>query len=90
MGLNNRIATTRREALFHSEPWYRAYMSALFETDTALIGPRIALAERLIAVRQLERFNAGIATTELRALNHAFLALQALRMSPRQISAGRH
>ena len=55
VGLETRSATMRREALYHSEPWYRAYMAALFESNAALIAPRIGLAERLIAARERER-----------------------------------
>ena len=78
MGLENRSATLRLEVLYRSEPWYRAYMSALFESNPALIGVRIALAERLIAARELELFNLRIASPELRALNRALLGLRAL------------
>jgi hypothetical protein len=49
-------------------------MSALFESNPALIGIRIALAERLIAARELELFNSRMLSPELRALNHASLA----------------
>jgi len=78
VGLENRPATARREAQYHSEPWYRAYMSALFESKAALIEVRIALAERLITARERELFNSRMATPELHALNHALLALRAL------------
>ncbi len=78
MGLGNRSATLRSEAPYHSQPWYRAYMSALFESNAALIVPRITLAERLITARELELFNSRTASPELRALNHALLALRAL------------
>jgi hypothetical protein len=78
VGLENRSATLKREALHRSEPWYRAYMSALFESNPALIGVRIVLAERLIAARELELFNSRMLSPELRALNHASLALRAL------------
>ena len=64
--------------LYSSEPWYRAYMSALFEWNAALLVPRIMLAERLITARELELFNSRAASPELRALNHALLALRAL------------
>ena len=53
-------------------------MSALFESNPALIEIRIALAERLIAARELELFNSRMLSPELRALNHASLALRAL------------
>jgi len=53
-------------------------MSALFESKAALIEVRIALAERLITARERELFNSRMATPELRALNHALLALRAL------------
>lgn len=78
MGLENRSAPLRREAPYRSEPWYRAYMSALFESNPALIEMRIALAERLIAARELELFNSRMLSPELRPLSHASLALRAL------------
>lgn len=78
MGLEIDLQTLRREPLYHSEPWYRAYMSALFESNPVLIAIRVALAERLIAARELELFNASMTSPELRALNHASLALRAL------------
>ena len=49
-------------------------MSALFESTPALIEIRIALAQRLIATRELEPFNSRMLSPELRALNHASLA----------------
>lgn len=55
-------------------------MSALFESNAALLAPRIVLVERLIAARELELFNARMASPELRALNHALLALRALAL----------
>jgi hypothetical protein len=66
VGLETRSATVRGEALYHSQPWYRAYMSALFESNTALIAVRIVLAQRLIAARELELFNLRMASPELR------------------------
>ena len=78
MGLENGSAPLRREALYRSEPWYRTYMSALFESNPALIEMRIVLAERLIAAREVELFNSRMLSPELRALNHASLALRAL------------
>lgn len=80
MGLETRSATVRGEALYHSEPWYRAYLSALFESNAALIGARIVLAERLIAARELDLFNSRMASPEVRALNSALLALRALAL----------
>jgi hypothetical protein len=70
----------RGEAVYHSEPWYRAYLSALFESNAALIGARILLAERLIAARELELVNSHMPSAELRALNRALLALRALAL----------
>jgi len=78
VGLENGSAPLRREALYRSEPWYRTYMSALFESNPALIEMRIVLAERLIAAREVELFNSRMLSPELRALNHASLALRAL------------
>ena len=80
MGLENRSAPVRREALYDSKAWYRAYMSALFESNLALIDMRVALAERLIAARELELFNSRMMSPELRALNRALLALRALAL----------
>jgi hypothetical protein len=53
-------------------------MSALFESNPALIEVRVALAQRLIVLRELELFNSRMLSPELRALNHASLALRAL------------
>jgi hypothetical protein len=78
VGLETRSATVRGEALYHSQPWYRAYMSALFESNTALIAVRIVLAQRLIAARELELFNLRTGFPRVRALNRALLALRAL------------
>ena len=66
--------------MYHSEPWYRAYMSALFESNPALIEVRVALAQRLIVLRELELFNSRMLSPELRALNRALLALRALAL----------
>jgi hypothetical protein len=53
-------------------------MSALFESNPALIVHRICLAERLIACRKRELFNSRGDWPELRALNSALMALRAL------------
>jgi hypothetical protein len=58
-------------------------MSALFESNPALIEMRVALAERLIAARELEPFNSHMLSPELRALNRASLALRALAVCRR-------
>ncbi len=63
-------------------------MSALFESNPALIQLRVALAERLIAARELELFNARMMPTELRALNHASLALRALAVCRKGTAPG--
>jgi hypothetical protein len=78
MGLNSESRSIRPEALYRSEPWYRAYMSALFESNPSLMMTRIVLAERLITYREQELFNSRMAFPELRALNNALLALRAL------------
>ena len=87
MGLENRSATVRCEALYDSQAWYRAYMSALFESNPALIDMRVALAERLIAARELELFNSRMMSPELRALSHASLALRALAVCRKATAA---
>lgn len=78
MGLNLPAYSMRPEISFRSEPWYGAYMSALFENDAALAAQRIALAERLIDARERELFHLRTGGPELRALNGALLALRAL------------
>lgn len=94
MGLNPPAYSMRPEISFRSEPWYSAYMSALFENDAASAAQRIALAERLIDARERELFQLRTAGPELRALNSALLALRALAIcrkilpSSRQADAG--
>lgn len=78
MGLNLRPDSIRPQASYRSEPWYAAYMSALFESNAALMAQRIAVAERLIAARERELFQSRTGLPELRALNGALLALRAL------------
>lgn len=67
-------------ALLHrSQPWYRAYMDALFETDRTRIGERIKHAERLMIRREHEFLSSKPGSPEQRALANALHALRALR-----------
>ena len=51
------VRSLRPETQYRSEPWYGAYMSALFESDPALIASRIRLAEQFILSRERELYN---------------------------------
>lgn len=60
------------------EPWYDAYMDALFEYDPTRINPRIEAAEELIRRRQRELLPGPSNALERRAMKEALHALQAL------------
>ena len=64
---------------YRLQPWYVAYMDALFEADRTRIGERIKRAERLIVFRERELFNSRTGHAEQRALGNALHALRALR-----------
>lgn len=78
MGLESRSQALGQEPPYPAEPWYRAYMSVLFEGDPALIVPRIRQAEQLINSRARELCNSRKEFSELRALDNAHSALRAL------------
>jgi hypothetical protein len=61
------------------QPWYEAYMSALFEPDRRQIGQRIRHAEQLILRREQDLCQQPNQTIEQQALNNALHALKALR-----------
>lgn len=65
--------------LHRSQPWYRAYMDALFETDRTRIGERIKRAEQLMIRREHEFLSSQPGSPEQRALANALHALRALR-----------
>lgn len=77
MGLE-RSCAPRQEPRYRAEPWYRAYMAALFEADPGMIATRVRQAEQLIASRARELSNLRMALSELHALRTAQSALQAL------------
>jgi len=62
-----------------SQPWYIAYMAALFETDKKRIGERINHARHLILNRERELFAGQRDPAEQRSLISALHALEALR-----------
>jgi hypothetical protein len=66
-------------ATYRAQPWYRAYMDALFETDRKHVGERIKRAERLIVYRERELLGEKPGSEEQRALSNALHALRALR-----------
>jgi len=65
--------------LHRSQPWYLAYMDALFESDRTLVGQRIKQAERMIVLRERELIASQLGSPEQRALANALHALRALR-----------
>ena len=66
------------EADYKSQPWYEAYMAALFESDRRRIGESIRRAELLILNREQESFTCALDRKEQHALNNALHALRAL------------
>ena len=66
------------EKRYRAEPWYQAYMAALFEIDRRYAAEKIELAKRLIHGREIQVFNQQSSLGERDALNRAFHALQAL------------
>lgn len=64
--------------LYRSQPWYDAYMAALFESDRGRIGQRIREAQQLILKRERQLMGQRDDLSEHRALNTALHALRAL------------
>jgi hypothetical protein len=67
------------EGAYKSQPWYEAYMAALFESDRGKIGESIRRAELMIVRRERELFTGPLDPKEQRALNNALHALRALQ-----------
>ena len=65
---------------YQSQPWYDAYMAALFEADRRRIEERIRAAKQLILARERQLLAARGDATEQDALNNALHALRALHM----------
>lgn len=63
---------------YASQPWYQAYMTALFEPDPGQVVERIKNAERLIVSRAREVFSQSKSALERNALDRALQALHAL------------
>ena len=66
------------EVPYRREPWYAAYMAALFEADRTQLRTRINHAEQLMLARERELLSESNDFTEQRALNNALHALRAL------------
>jgi hypothetical protein len=64
---------------YRSQPWYLAYMDALFESDRKHVGERIKQAEKLIVQREREMLGEKRGSPEQRALANSLHALRALR-----------
>ncbi len=63
-----------------TQPWYEAYMEALFEHDPARMPATIRSAVNLISNRQREILVGPSTALERRALKDALHALNALQM----------
>lgn len=66
------------EITHRQQPWYAAYMAALFESNRKQIRGRINYAEKLILVRERELSARADDLAEQRALHNALRALRAL------------
>lgn len=66
-----------------TQPWYGAYMEALFEHDPARMPAAIRSAVNLITSRQREILVGRSTALERRALKEALHALDALQMLQR-------
>lgn len=78
MGLMAKAPGEGVQNLYRAQPWYSAYMAALFEADRSKVEERIRQAEQLIVYRERDLFKALSNTDERRALNNALHALRAL------------
>lgn len=74
----SRLNSGLMDAAYKSQPWYEAYMAALFESDRGQIGENIHRAELMILNRERELFTGALEPKEQRALNNALHALRAL------------
>lgn len=70
--------TVHTKPVYTLQPWYDAYMAALFESDRPKIAERIKYAEQLILNRSRELRTGQPEITERRALDNALHALHAL------------
>ncbi len=66
------------ETPYRQQPWYAAYMAALFEAERAQMAHRIREAEQLILARERELMTKQLGIGEQAALNNALHALRAL------------
>lgn len=66
------------EIPYRRQPWYAAYMAALFEADRKQIRERVNYAEQLLVARERELLSQPNDFSEQRALNNALHALRAL------------
>jgi hypothetical protein len=74
------IARSRSgESVHRRQPWYEAYMTALFEPDVTRISEQICRAEKLMMAREREIFGQPAIGEERTALDRAFYALRALQ-----------
>jgi hypothetical protein len=63
-----------------TQPWYKAYMEALFEYDPARAAGQFRYAEELIGKRQRELLAGPSTAAERRAMKEAVRALQSVQM----------
>ncbi len=60
------------------QPWYAAYMAALFESERMQLRERIRCAEQLMLARERELSSQSSDSTEQRALENGLHALRTL------------
>ena len=60
------------------QPWYSAYMAALFEAERIELRERIRYAEQLMLARERELSSQSSNSTEQRALHNGLHALRTL------------
>lgn len=77
-GSQPQLQSASQSTLYRSQPWYEAYMAALFEVDRGQMKERIRTAEQLILSRERELLAARADLPEQRVLNNALHALHAL------------
>ena len=69
------------EVSHRSQPWYEAYMAALFESDNERMAERISHARNLLIARERAIVGQPVLPAERVALSRAFHALGALQFS---------
>ena len=77
-GSSSQAKPESAEIPYRRQPWYAAYMAALFEADRKQIRERINYAEQLLVARERELMSQANDFSEQRALTNALHGLRAL------------